>query len=241
MGTTSLPQAIVHCRGVTKSFGAGDTAVAALRGVDLEARDGEMLLLVGPSGCGKTTLLSIIGAMLERDAGECEVLGRDPGRMNRRARARFRGSACGFVFQAFNLLPTLTAEENVAVPLLIAGVSRRAALRQARASLDVVGLASRRTARPQELSGGQQQRVAIARALVREPKLVLCDEPTSNLDHETGDEMISLLRRAGRATGRAILVATHDERIFGHADRVARMEDGRIRSIGSPFAAEPPP
>jgi putative ABC transport system ATP-binding protein len=236
MGTTPIPQAIVSCRGVTKSFGSGDAKVAALRGVDLEVRDGELLLLVGPSGCGKTTLLSIVGAMLERDAGECEVMGRDPGRMSNRDRARFRGSTCGFVFQAFNLLPTLTAEENVAVPLLIAGMPRRAALRKVRAMLDAVGLGNRAASRPPELSGGQQQRVAIARALVREPQLVLCDEPTSNLDHETGDQMVALLRGVGRAAGRALVVATHDQRVFAYADRVARMEDGRIGSVGPPSA-----
>lgn len=235
MSRKTSAQEVVHCQGVTKTFGIGEARIDALRGVDLDVFDGELLLLVGPSGCGKTTLLSIIGAMLERDAGECAVMGRDPADMGRQERARFRGESLGFIFQGFNLLPTLTAEENVAVPLLIGGAARRTAAARARDMLDLVGLGDRLGARPSELSGGQQQRVAIARALAREPRLVLCDEPTSNLDHETGAAMVDLLRRAGRAMGRALIVATHDTRIFGYADRVARMEDGRVMAVtGAP-------
>jgi putative ABC transport system ATP-binding protein len=237
MSQIPSPQEVVRCRGVTKSFGAGAGTVAALRGVDLNVFDGELLLLVGPSGCGKTTLLSIIGAMLERDAGDCAVMGRDPEDMGRSERARFRGESLGFVFQEFNLLPTLTAAENVAVPLLIGGTPRRTAFQHSREMLEVVGLGDRLDARPSELSGGQQQRVAIARALARSPRLVLCDEPTSNLDHETGAEMVELLRRAGRASGRALIVATHDTRIFGYGDRVARMEDGRVLDVTRPPVA----
>src|SRR5512143_3270862 len=235
MRSTSTRE-IVRCRGVTKSFGSGEATVSALRGVDLDVYDGELLLLAGPSGCGKTTLLSIIGAMLERDAGECAVMGRDPKEMGRTRRARFRGESLGFVFQGFNLLPTLTAEENVAVPLLIGGIPRRSAYEHAKEMLDVVGLGDRLSARPSELSGGQQQRVAIARALARGPRLVLCDEPTSNLDHEMGAVMIDLLRRAVRGSGRALIVATDDTRIFRYADRVARMEDGRVLDVSRPSA-----
>ena len=232
---------VARCRGVTKSVGAGAATVAALRGVDLDVFDGELLLLVGPSGCGKTTLLSIIGAMLQRDAGDCSVMGRDPEDMGGSERARFRGESLGFVFQGFNLLPTLTAAENVAVPLLIGRTPRRTAFQHAKGMLELVGLGDRLDARPAELSGGQQQRVAIARALARGPRLVLCDEPTSNLDHETGAEMVELLRRAGRASGRALIVATHDTRIFGYADRVAHMEDGRVLDVtSSPVAAANP-
>ncbi len=222
---------LIHCHGVTKRFGSGDAAVLALRGADLEVLAGELLLLVGPSGCGKTTLLSIIGAMLDRDAGDCEVMGRDPRDMNATERAEFRSSSLGFVFQSFNLLQTLTAADNVAVPLLIAGERRRRAELRADELLDDVGLSGRRDSLPAQLSGGQQQRVAIARALAREPPLILCDEPTSNLDHETGLEMFELLRRATRPAGRALVVATHDTRIFAFADRIARMEDGRILEV----------
>jgi putative ABC transport system ATP-binding protein len=222
---------LVHCRGVAKRFGAGDVAVPALRGADLDVQDGELLLLVGPSGCGKTTLLSIIGTMLDRDDGVCEVIGRDPRDMNATERAQFRNASLGFVFQSFNLLPALTAAENVSVPLLIAGTRRRRAEQRARELLDAVGLSARNDALPLQLSGGQQQRVAIARALACEPSLVLCDEPTSNLDHETGAEMVDLLRRTARTAGRALVVATHDARIFAFADRIARMEDGRILGI----------
>src|SRR5512137_2523761 len=143
MSQIPSPQSVVRCRGVTKSFGAGAATVAALRGVDLDVFDGELLLLVGPSGCGKTTLLSIIGAMLERDAGECAVMGRDLEEMGRSERARFRGESLGFVFQGFNLLPTLTAQENVAVPLLIGGTPRRTAFQHAREMLEVAGLGDR--------------------------------------------------------------------------------------------------
>lgn len=226
-----VPAHLVHCRGLAKAFGTGEARVEALRGVDLDVNAGELLLLVGPSGCGKTTLLSIIGTMLDRDAGECEVIGRDPQRMDPTERARFRGNSIGFVFQGFNLLPRLSALENVAVPLLIAGVSRARAEARAKQVLETVGLGPRLHAYPTELSGGQQQRVAIARALARDPPLILCDEPTSNLDQRTGGEMVELLRTAGRSAGRALIVATHDTRIFGLADRVAQMEDGRVLEV----------
>lgn len=225
------PSVAVHCRGVTKAYGRGDTQVMALRGVDLEVYAGELLLLVGPSGCGKTTLISIIAAILDQDGGACRVLGRDLREMDKAERARFRGAAIGFVFQAFNLLPALSAAENVAVPLLLAGVPRRRAAARARAGLDQVGLGARADALTAQLSGGQQQRVAIARALVHEPRLIVCDEPTSNLDHDTGRSMMELLRQAAQAPDRALVVVTHDPRIFAFGDRIGHMDDGRIVEI----------
>jgi len=221
----------VRCRGVTKSYGTGDAKVTALRGVDLDVELGELLMLVGPSGCGKTTLISVLAAILDQDGGECTVLGQDVRRLGARARARFRGETIGFVFQQFNLLPTLTAVENVAVPLLIHGSARKRALDRAAEVLDAVGLGSRVKSLPSQLSGGQQQRVAIARALVHEPQLIVCDEPTSALDHETGHNVMELMRRVATGPDRALVVVTHDARIFEFADRIARMDDGHVLEV----------
>jgi putative ABC transport system ATP-binding protein len=221
----------VRCRGVVKNFGAGATKVAALRGVDLEVRRGELMMLVGPSGCGKTTLISVIAGILDRDEGSVEVLGDDVARLSRARLTRWRGEHVGFVFQAFNLIPTLTAAQNVSIPLLILGRPRREALERAGEMLERMGLGDRRSALPNQLSGGQQQRVAIARSLVHEPQLVVCDEPTSSLDHETGQSIMKLLRERAVTGERALVVVTHDARIFQYADRIARMEDGRIRGV----------
>lgn len=226
----------VQCRGVTKTYGAGATAVHALRGVDLEARRGETLMLVGPSGSGKTTLISIVSGLLDQDDGECDVLGHRIRDMAENSRARLRGRSIGFVFQAFNLLPALSATENVAVPLLLGGEPRRSALKAAARVLDSVGLGKRPDALPAELSGGEQQRVAIARAIVHRPNLIVCDEPTSNLDHATGQEMMELIRRIASEDDRCVIIVTHDTRILEFADRVARMEDGRIVGIDAPAA-----
>jgi putative ABC transport system ATP-binding protein len=223
----------VRCRGVTKSYGAGDAEVVALRGVDLEVHRGEMLMLVGPSGCGKTTLISIITAILDQDSGECDVLGNDLLHMAANDRAHFRSKAIGFVFQAFNLLPALSAQENVSVPLLLNGIARKEAEAKAGAMLESVGLGTRRDALPAKMSGGQQQRVAIARALVHQPQLIICDEPTSNLDHQAGQDMMTILRDVARSPERALIVVTHDSRIFEFADRIARMEDGKIVEISA--------
>jgi putative ABC transport system ATP-binding protein len=221
----------VRCRGVTKTYGKGDAEVKALRGVDLEIRRGELLMLVGPSGCGKTTLISVIATILDPDSGMSEVLGRDLQHMGQSERAHFRGVSIGFVFQLFNLLPALTAVENVAIPLLINGRSRRHAEARAREVLEAVGLGIRVSARPAQLSGGQQQRVAIARALVHDPKLIVCDEPTSNLDHKSGRSMMEVLRGVAKSPDRALIVVTHDTRIFEFADRIARMDDGKIIEV----------
>jgi putative ABC transport system ATP-binding protein len=226
--TETTPELAVHCRGIVKSYGAGVAKVAALRGVDLDVRRGELLMLVGPSGSGKTSLISIIATILDQDSGTCEVLGQDLRRMGSIERARFRGTSVGFVFQVFNLLPTLTTTENVSVPLLINGMPRKKAERLASELLEQVGLAERRTALPPHLSGGQQQRVAIARALACNPQLIICDEPTSNLDHETGHAIMEILRSRAKNPERAVIVVTHDSRIFDFADRIARMDDGRV-------------
>jgi putative ABC transport system ATP-binding protein len=229
--TPSAMESAVHCRGVTKTYGTGAGTVTALRGIDLEVKTGELLMLVGPSGCGKTTLISCIAGILDHDAGECSVFGQDFKSMPHREKTRWRGETVGFVFQAFNLLPTLTAAENVAVPLLINGVARAKAIRQAGEMLAQVGLGNRHASLPRELSGGQQQRVAVARALVHDPKIIVCDEPTSALDHETGRQVMELLRSVAMDSGRTLVIVTHDARIFEFADRIAEMDDGMIEKI----------
>ncbi len=223
----------VHCKGVTKSYGTGATKVTALRGVDMDIRAGELFMLVGPSGCGKTTLISVIAGILDRDEGECSVFGIDFSSLRASEKTRLRGQNIGFVFQQFNLLPTLTAAENVAVPLMILGEARSKAIRKATDMLALVGLGERGRSLPSQLSGGQQQRVAIARALVHEPKLIVCDEPTSALDHETGGKVMELLKKVALAEGRTLVIVTHDNRIFSFADRIARMDDGHIEKVST--------
>jgi putative ABC transport system ATP-binding protein len=221
-------QVAVHCEGVTKEFGSGGTQVMALRGVDLDVYAGQMTLLVGPSGCGKTTLLSVIAGILEPTDGLVSVLGEDLGSLSSREIVRFRQRNIGFIFQQFNLLPALNAVENVAVPLIIAGVARRKAIRCAELVCEQVGLTDRMHAMPVDLSGGQQQRVAIARALVHEPALLVCDEPTSALDAVNGRLIMELLHDVALQPNRAVIVVTHDNRVFGFGNRIAYMEDGRI-------------
>ena len=218
----------VQCTAVKKTYGKGDSAVRALRGVDLTVRTRELLMLVGPSGCGKTTLISVIAGVLDRDEGECTVLGADYAKMNSSQKAAFRAVNVGFVFQAFNLIPTLTIAENVAVPLFINGVPRGEALKRAREVLGMVGLGDRTNDEPRRLSGGQQQRVAISRAIVHKPKLLVCDEPTSALDHATGMRVMELLRSISDNTELSMIVVTHDQRIFEFSDRIAEMDDGHI-------------
>jgi len=220
-----------RCRGITKHYGIGNARVQALRGIDLDIPAGELTMLVGPSGCGKTTLISVIAGILDRDEGECTVFGKDFAAMRSREKTRYRGENIGFVFQQFNLLPTLTAAENVAVPLMILGEGRAAAVAKARTILEQVGLGERYRSLPSQLSGGQQQRVAIARALVHSPRLIVCDEPTSALDHETGNRVMHLLRDVALKNDRALVIVTHDARIFSFADQIAKMDDGRIVEI----------
>lgn len=223
--------AAVRLRGIVKSFGTGDTKVTVLRGIDLDIYLGEMLLLVGESGGGKTTLLSAIAGILDIDEGDIDVLGVPLSALPAGKRTTFRGQTMGFIYQQFNLLPALTAAENVAVPLLIQKIGRSEALRRARVMLDRVGLGDRAEFLPKNLSGGQQQRVAIARALVNEPRLLICDEPTAALDGPNGQKIMELLREVGRAPDRCVVIVTHDSRIFHFGDRMANLTDGRIIGI----------
>ncbi|MFM8893743.1 MAG: ABC transporter ATP-binding protein [Planctomycetia bacterium] len=229
----------VRVRGVTKQFGAGGSLTKALRGVDLDVPYGELLMLVGPSGCGKTTLVSIIAGTLEPSAGDVTVLGQDLVAMSSGRRVRFRRENVGFVFQSYNLLPALTAAENAAVPLLIAGWRRADAVDAACDILERLGLGDRLARLPSELSGGQQQRVAIARALVHGPRLLVCDEPTSALDAENGRITMELIADLAVQPGRAVIVVTHDSRVYSFADRIASMEDGRIESVSRGADAGP--
>jgi putative ABC transport system ATP-binding protein len=221
----------VSCRGVHKSFGDGASKLHVLRAVDFEARYGQMTFLLGPSGSGKTTLLTIVAGLLHHDAGTVTVLGRDLRTLRNGEAAAFRLHHIGFVFQQFNLIPALTAAENAAVPLLAAGVPRRQAMERARALLDDLGLGHRSEALPSKLSGGEQQRVAFARALIQEPKLVICDEPTSSLDGPTGRHVMELLRNIAVQPDRAVLIVTHDARILDFADCVAEISDGKIHKV----------
>jgi putative ABC transport system ATP-binding protein len=231
----------VSARQVTKEFGAGDNRVSVLRGVDFDVQFGKMTLLVGPSGCGKTTLLSVIAGLLNPTGGKVSVLGENLHELSGSESILFRRKNLGFVFQQYNLLPALTAAENAAVPLLADGVPRRQAVDRASALLAELGLKDRLRALPSQLSGGQQQRVALARALVHEPRLIVCDEPTSALDHETGHAVMDLLTKVAVREDRAVIVVTHDSRVFEFADRIAHMDDGRIVRTEVPAAAAAAP
>jgi putative ABC transport system ATP-binding protein len=230
----TLSKVAVSCRGVTKEFGTGDSRTKALQGADLEVYTGEMTLLVGPSGCGKTTLISIVAALLDATAGEVRVLGKDLARLSGCQKVLFRGAQIGFVFQQYNLLPALTAAENAAVPLLIQGRPRARAVARAEELLTELGLGNRVSALPSQLSGGQQQRVAIARALIHEPRLLVCDEPTAALDAQSGQTVMELLRRVAVQPERAVIVVTHDNRVFRFGDRIIYMSDGLVEKVEVP-------
>jgi putative ABC transport system ATP-binding protein len=218
----------IDATGVTKAYGKGENRVVALAGADLRVPYGELVMLVGPSGCGKTTLISILAGLLTRDGGSCSVLGLDPQALRNGPRTAWRGRNVGFVFQQFNLVPTVTAQENVAIPLLIQGVPRAQAMSRALDMLRKVGLGGRERSLPLQMSGGQQQRVAIARALAPNPRLLVCDEPTSALDGATGQSVMELISRVAHEDGHAVVVITHDERIYRFANRIVHMDDGRV-------------
>jgi len=221
----------IVCRGIIKDFGDGETRIRALQNIDIEIFASELTLLVGPSGCGKTTLISIIAGLLNPTEGDIELFGMSQAKLRGPKLVAFRAESVGFVFQQYNLLPSLTAVENVAVPLLIQGVPRPDALKSAGSALDSVELSHCARQFPNQLSGGQQQRVAIARALVHQPRLLVCDEPTAALDAKSGQVVMDLLKRVAVQPGRAVIVVTHDDRVFGYGDRMISMADGRVISV----------
>ncbi len=226
--TTATPQAIIKATQVHKTFRTGKVEVHALRGVSLTVEPGEMVAIMGPSGCGKTTLLNCLSGLDEFDEGEVWIEGANLRRMNDRKRTAYRAERMGFVFQTFNLLPVLTAVENVELPLLVGGVGPGEARRRALAALDSVSLADRVHHRPAELSGGQRQRVTIARALVNNPAIVWADEPTGNLDSKSSSDVLTLMRALNRARNQTFVIVTHDPQIGALCDRIIRMADGQI-------------
>ena len=220
----------VKCSQIRKSFGEGNLRFEVLHGIDLEVKAGELLMLVGPSGSEKTTLISIIAGILSHDNGHCELFGNDIDAFSDSEKTKFRGKNLGFVFQSFNLIPMLSNSENVAIPLLLNHTERHEAIKLAEKRLDQFGLGDKVSNFPEQLSGGQQQRVAIARAVIHNPKLIVCDEPTSALDHENGALVLNHLREIVDKENRALIVVTHDSRIFDYADRIVHLEDGNISS-----------
>jgi putative ABC transport system ATP-binding protein len=213
---------------VEKIFDSGKLEVQALRGLSLEIHEGDFLALVGPSGSGKTTLLNLLGALDRPTKGELEVLGKPLGKLSKGERAKLRLGSIGFVFQAYNLVPVLTAAENVEFVLELQGVGAGERRKRALEVLDELGLAELAERRPNELSGGQQQRVAVARAIAARPKLVLADEPTANLDTKNAEQLMDLMRKLHDEHGTTFVFSTHDPRVVAHATRVVTLEDGKI-------------
>jgi len=235
---------MVTARGLKKSYRLHAMKVPVLRGVDVSVTRGEFVAIMGPSGCGKTTLLNCLSGLDESDEGTIMLDGKDLATMGDRARTRFRAEKMGFVFQAFNLIPVLTAVQNVEMPLLLRGASRAEARDRALEALAQVGLSDRADHKPTELSGGQQQRVAIARALVNKPAVIWADEPTGNLDQEATEAVLDLLRGLNRHQGVTLVVVTHDTDVAKAAHRIVRMRDGRIvdgRSVAEAAPTVPAP
>jgi putative ABC transport system ATP-binding protein len=219
---------IIRAEGVKKTYNTGKVVVQALRGVDLDVRRGEMVAVMGPSGSGKTTLLNTLSGLDEIDEGVIEIEGRDLAKMSDRERTKYRASNMGFIFQFYNLLPVLSAVENVEMPLLLNGhrLSAKEARRKAHLALDAVGLREQASQTPGELSGGQRQRVTIARALVNSPAIVWADEPTGDLDSRTAQDILDLMRKLNKENGQTFVIVTHDPEIGAQCDRIITIRDG---------------
>jgi putative ABC transport system ATP-binding protein len=219
---------IIRCDNVTKTYVTGDIVVQALKGISMEINKGEMVAIMGPSGCGKTTLLNCLSGIDEVTAGKIYIEDQELTSMNDNGKTNFRAKRMGFVFQFYNLLPVLTATENVELPLLIAGTSPHEARKKALELLDAVGLTPRAALRPNALSGGERQRVTIARALSNTPAIVWADEPTGDLDVKTSDEVVALMRRLNKENGQTFVVVTHDPEVGAKCDRIIHMRDGQV-------------
>jgi putative ABC transport system ATP-binding protein len=219
---------VVRLRGVAKQYERGGESVRVLEALDLDLPRGDFVALMGPSGSGKTTLLNLLGGLDRPTSGSIEVDGLAIDRLSDASLARWRADHVGFVFQMYNLLPVLTAERNVELPLLLTNLSRTERMRRVRIALELVGLGDRAKHRPKELSGGQEQRVGIARAIVTDPTLLLCDEPTGDLDRKSGDEVLNLLDALNRDFGKTIVMVTHDPRAADRARRTLHLEKGRL-------------
>lgn len=234
---------IIRANGVKKTYNTGKVIVQALRGLDLTVKEGEMVAIMGPSGCGKTTLLNTLSGLDTIDEGVIEIAGRDLAKMSDKERTAYRAANMGFVFQFYNLLPVLSAVENVEMPLLLDYTSRikaKDARKMAHEALAAVGLRDQSEQRPTELSGGQQQRVTIARALVNKPAIVWADEPTGDLDSRTSQEIMDLMHRLNRENGQTFVIVTHSQEIGEQCDRIVWMKDGMVVSDGrEPVAAAP--
>ena len=218
----------VKCEGVEKEYVKGKQSVPVLTGINLEIAEGDFLALMGPSGSGKTTLLNLIGGLDQPTSGDIHVSGHSLSGMSSKALAKWRSENVGFIFQFYNLLPVLSAQRNVELPLLLTKLGRKQRQKNAATALEIVGLGDRGKHKPNELSGGQQQRVAIARALVADPNLLVCDEPTGGLDRETADEILELLQALNRDHGKTIIMVTHDPRAADHAQNTLHMDKGKL-------------
>jgi len=226
--TEDWVQPLVRLKDIKKTYLMGRVPVNALRGLDLEINDGEMVAIMGPSGSGKTTLLNVIGLLDSPSTGSYKLVGDEVAKLPDRKRSQLRNKRFGFVFQVYNLLPRLTAAENVMIPLIYGGVPRRERRPRTEAALEAVGLKDRMRHRPSELSGGEQQRVAIARALVNEPSVVLADEPTGNLDSKSGAAIMDLIQQLHRDRKVTVVLVTHDPNIATRAERTIHLQDGVV-------------
>ena len=223
---------VMQATALWKIYASGESTVQAVRGVDVEIKEGEMIAIMGPSGCGKTTLLNVLSGIDEPNSGEVMIDGNPMYSVSDDKRTQMRAQNLGFIFQDFNLLPVLSAVENVELPLLLLGKSASESRKSALEALDSVGLADRSEHRPTELSGGQQQRVAIARAIVHHPKVILCDEPTGNLDSATSSTVMNLLKEINNKLGTTFLLVTHDKDVASQCTRILRMDDGLMVDTG---------